>query len=252
MRKYGDWVWEMAVPNGWYLVYATVGDPNWITGTYGLDVEGTLTVVGDPLYSHHWFDDYAVVEVADGRLTLSPALDRAKISFIDVIALPEGAGGFSVNVNFQTAGFSTPAGHLPDIGALFGDRGNGFSYGWDMDATGGARYRTYPVAVDGRYATLNHMQRRGDEYAWAMDVPDGIYAVYIVAGDPAYFSDGRMYGYDVEGVEVANGTGETTPRFRSPGMLVIVAVNDGRLNISNATFANRNKIQIIEIVRLDG
>ena len=85
-----------------------------------------------------------------------------------------------------------------------------------------------------------------------MAVPDGIYAVWIVAGDPAYFSDGRLYGYDVEGTEIANGTGETTPRFRSPGMLAIVAVNDGRLNIANASFANRNKIQRIEVLQLDG
>jgi glucose/arabinose dehydrogenase len=42
---------------------------------------------------------------------------------------------FSVNINFQPAGVPVPAGYLADTGAVFGNRGNGQSYGWNADNT---------------------------------------------------------------------------------------------------------------------
>lgn len=35
-----------------------------------------------------------------------------------------------VSINFQPASALVPAGYLPDTSQVFGDRGNGHSYGW--------------------------------------------------------------------------------------------------------------------------
>ena len=42
---------------------------------------------------------------------------------------------FSLHVNFQPTGAAVPAGYLADTGAVFADRGNGFSYGWNLSAS---------------------------------------------------------------------------------------------------------------------
>ena len=46
-----------------------------------------------------------------------------------------------VRVNFQTASAAVPSGYLPDAGLAFGDRGNGQSYGWNVDNTAQMRDR---------------------------------------------------------------------------------------------------------------
>ena len=51
------------------------------------------------------------------------------------------AGASTLRVNFQSNGAQIPDGYLPDYGAAFGDRGNGWSYGWDVDNTANARDR---------------------------------------------------------------------------------------------------------------
>src|SRR3712207_4130247 len=39
---------------------------------------------------------------------------------------------FSANVNFQPAAAPVPAGYVADSGKVFGSRGNGFTYGWNL------------------------------------------------------------------------------------------------------------------------
>ncbi|MHC4518381.1 MAG: hypothetical protein ACYTAS_07320, partial [Planctomycetota bacterium] len=51
------------------------------------------------------------------------------------------AFGQSVNINFQKEGGDLVEGYLPDYGEVYGDRGNGFSYGWNEDVMGAARDR---------------------------------------------------------------------------------------------------------------
>src|SRR5687767_8879114 len=50
---------------------------------------------------------------------------------------------FSALVNFQPAASPTPAGYVADAGLVYGDRGNGFSYGWDAVNTAGLRDRNH-------------------------------------------------------------------------------------------------------------
>jgi len=47
----------------------------------------------------------------------------------------------SVKINFQEEILGVPEGYLADWGQVYDDRGNGFSYGWDIDVSGGTRQR---------------------------------------------------------------------------------------------------------------
>src|SRR5690348_6183885 len=93
------------------------------------------------------------------------------------------AGHVHVNVNFQPAGAAVPTDYLPDSGLVYGNRGNGWNYGWDAANTTGVRERN--KLADQRYDTLNHTQAYGNR-KWEIDVPNGQYKVHLVAGDPNY------------------------------------------------------------------
>ena len=160
---------------------------------------------------------------------------------------PSSAQTFSAHINFQPDGAPVPAGYVSDYGYVYGDRGNGYTYGWNVDATRGVRDRNHSNSPDQRYDTLNHMQSFGD-VLWEIAVPTGTYSVRIVAGDPAYYDS--VYKINVEGVLAIDGTpSSSAPWLEGMGT---VAVNDGRLTVSNATGAINNKIAFIEITSVTG
>ena len=76
------------------------------------------------------------------------------VSFLLALSWITGlAYGQSVKINFQTQGAPIPAGYLRDYGQVFGDRGNGFSYGWDRDKSADTRAKNIS---DPRWNTLIH------------------------------------------------------------------------------------------------
>ena len=255
MQTYGDYHWEMAVPDGWYLVYLVAGDPEWTNGIYRLDVEGVLTVDAQPTVGQYWIGGSSVVEVTDGRLTVGnnlAATGNNKIAYLIVTPLgTASANGFVADINFQPQGTAVPIGYEADTGSLFGDQGNGYSYGWDIDVTDRARDRNIPdIALDERYDTLIQMQF-GPTATWEVAVPNGIYVLDLYNGDPKYYID-HYYQTDVEGVLVSNGPTVPTNRFRSVASTVVVAVNDGRLTLTPAVNAARNKVQFVGIRQIGG
>ena len=78
--------WELALPNGRYLVHVVAGDPAAIDSTYRLTVEGQLVVSGTPTATRHWIEGTAVVTVTDGRLTLANGTGSVnnKVSYLDI------------------------------------------------------------------------------------------------------------------------------------------------------------------------
>jgi probable HAF family extracellular repeat protein len=78
--------WELALPNGRYLVHLVSGDPTAVDSTYGLTAEGQLVVSGTPTASRHWIEGTTLVTVTDGRLTVANGTGAVndKISYLDV------------------------------------------------------------------------------------------------------------------------------------------------------------------------
>src|SRR5439155_6739826 len=106
-----------------------------------------------------------------------------------------------VNINFQPANVEIPSGYVADSGQVFGDRGNGYNYGWDQSIQAGTRDRN--LVADQRSDTVVHMQRYGTR-TFEVALPNGTYKVHVVAGDPSYFNS--VYKINVEGVLTVNGT----------------------------------------------
>src|SRR5437764_14210014 len=171
---------------------------------------------------------------------------RAVVESLEVRALLHGTG-FDALVNFQPASSPVPSGYVADAGAVFGDRGNGLTYGWDVDNTAFARDRDSALSADQRYDTVNHMARTRGARAWEIAVPNGTYEVHLVAGDAGAYDS--IYAINVEGVLAAGGKPTSTHRWFEWTKTVTVA--DGRLTLTNAHGSVNNKVCFIEVHQLD-
>lgn len=157
--------------------------------------------------------------------------------------------GEPIAVNFQAATAEVPEGYLADYGDVFGDRGNGQTYGWDDDNTAHARDRNDARAPDERYDTFTHMQKTDPLPAgrvWEIAVPNGRYSVFVAAGEAANIDS--IYNIAVEGTTVVQGIPTDAVRFYEGSGIVQVA--DGRISVSNGTGASNNKICFLEIYAL--
>jgi glucose/arabinose dehydrogenase/fibronectin type 3 domain-containing protein len=154
-------------------------------------------------------------------------------------ATPQVPPAFSANVNFQPASAAVPAGYVADTGLIFGNRGNGYTYGWDADATAGTRDRDNPASPDQRYDTLSHLGAQ----IWEIAVANGNYSVHLVAGDPSYFDS--VHKINVEGVLTIDGT--PTPANPWLEATKTVTVSDGKLTVATAAGASNAKVNFIDI-----
>ncbi len=151
-----------------------------------------------------------------------------------------------VRVNFQPATAAVPSGYLVDSGAIYASRGNGQTYGWNLNNSTTARDRNSLRSPDQRYDTLQHMQVVGAGSSWELALPNGSYSVFLVCGDASAFDS--VYRVNVEGTLAVSGTPTTTTRWHSGTRTV--AVSDGRLTISNGTGAVNNKVCFVEVTQV--
>jgi N-acetylneuraminic acid mutarotase len=237
----GAGMWELAIPNGDYNVHIAAGDQYATNSIYKLSAEGVLVVDARPTSANRFFEGTATISVSDGRLTITNASgsDNNKICYIDVTPIPEVQE--TTRINFQPSGAPIPAGFLADTGAAFGDRGNGLSYGWNIDNSANARDRN--VVSDQRIDTFTHMQKPGGASTWELAIANGDYTVHIVSGDPTTLDS--VHKIDVEGVLTVNGTPTAANRYIEGTQTVTVA--DGRLTVTIAAGAVNDKISYIEI-----
>lgn len=151
----------------------------------------------------------------------------------------------SIRINFQPDSAEVPAGNLADSGAMYGDQGNGYTYGWNATNRANTRRRINTAAPDPRYNTFIYMQRTS-LYRWEIALPNGTYQVHVVAGDPRYYSG--VFKINVEDVLLINGT----PTVEQPWVAGsgVVNVTDGRLTLTNARGAVNNKLCLLEITAL--
>ncbi|WJH38415.1 carbohydrate-binding protein (plasmid) [Aliirhizobium terrae] len=191
-----------------------------------------------------------------------------------------------VKINFEPApgqatqglpaGYQTPTGYLADTGAAYGDRGNGFSYGWVTEASvadGTANgtiaaaqpanahwYKDTVSGASGLQKTYAHFEYPGagaaGARAWEMALENGTYQVTMSIGDTAGAFDSD-YIINLEGVNVMP---EWTPAnpingsqngggFRSTLVTAVVTVTDGKLTMDSIGGVN-TEIQYLEIERV--
>jgi len=172
------------------------------------------------------------------------------------LAVQEAYSQSSVKVNFQSATLGSgeiPQGYLPDYGDVFGDRSNGYSYGWTVDKAASSRDRDSVHSPDQRYDTHNSLNMWNTGLgSWEIELPNATYDVYIVGGDPDYFDSTQSY--IVEGIEVLDetpyppGNPDTPDIDRFDECTVTVTVNDGRLTIDPIEGIGYIKICFVHIV----
>jgi glucose/arabinose dehydrogenase len=198
----------------------------------------TQTVGGTTYTFQGWSDGGAATHTI-----VTPAAATTYTATYAAVAL------FSTRINFQLAGAPVPAGYLADTGAVFGNRGNGYSYGWNANNASTARDRNAANSPDQRYDTLIHLQKPENPNAvWELAVPNGTYRVRLVAGDPSHTDS--VYRTTAEGVLAISGTPTSAQRWFDN--TVTVTVTDGRLTLANGAGAQNNKLAFVEVTQVGG
>lgn len=198
-----------------------------VGAVHTVEAAPTLTIGGATFAFVSWSDGGAARHVL-----ASPAGDVDITATYQLVA---------ARVNFQPAAAQVPTQYAADAGALFGPRGGGLTFGWNLRNAASARDRNSARSPDQRYDTLQRF--RSASQRWEIAVPAGIYSVRIVSGDPGAF--GRRIRFTVEGK--AGIAGRTTRSARWVDRTISVAVGDGRLTIRSPS---ASPINFVEITRL--
>lgn len=229
----------------WWRSSSTPGDGLAATAT-------AITAPGVP------GDDLVAVDLRSGQVWRLPPADatgRVRAPLYDSPVLigpgrvfplvPASPPAFSANVNFQPAASPAVDGYSVDAGAVFGARGDDLTYGWSAAVTDTLRDRQ--VLPDQLRDTLVHLQRaKVPDARWEIAVPNGMYEVHLVSGDPSYYDS--VFRIDVEGVRVVDGTPTSANRFVEG--TATVTVSDGRLTVTNGLGSRNNKLCCIEIMQI--
>jgi hypothetical protein len=154
------------------------------------------------------------------------------------------SGDVLVHVSFQPAPLPLVPGYIADSGAVFGDRGNGFSYGWDAVDTKYVKLKKTKIAPDLRYNTYATMYigKHKGGHTWSIALPNGTYSLHLVVGDG---SSGWRSRIEANGVEIING--RSTHLARWLDNTATVTVSDGVLALSNGPKIHSSKLAFIDI-----
>jgi glucose/arabinose dehydrogenase len=176
---------------------------------------------------------------------------------------------FSASINFQDElTVATPNGFIADDGNAYGDRGNGFTYGWrnvnddqPFDGRINARNRGGDNDVTPanslmhlRYNECCATQNNGTQTPlyWEIEVPNGEYDVTVALGDPSNdTTETTIHAVTAEGVVIADGSltpalvNDEVPGHSSEYPAVRVTVTDGALTIDQAPNGFNTKINYI-------
>jgi N-acetylneuraminic acid mutarotase len=198
MRMTNGQKWEIAVPNGSYEVTVVSGDPSNLDAEYRLEVEGNWLLRGRPTDRHRWIEGHGIVQVDDGRLTISSYAGsfNNNIAFVMIrssAATPSYQIGRELQWREESA--SVPFGRI-EAGTVqfgnelfvFGGFGDKYDYVWgrvdalNVDSQKWRRATSLPgaqthfgVATDGRFIYIAGGQygagesRDGTNEVWRYD-----------------------------------------------------------------------------------
>lgn len=182
-----------------------------------------------------------VTGVNELRLVVTNAGDGDGLDHVDWAnaRLVPPAIGSDIYINFQLDTAPLPAGYLKDAGNIFGNRGNGYTYGWSSDHTDVSRDRG--INNDQLLDTLVHFHNGA---TWEIAVPDGAYAVTAVVGDAGNTSTHTL---NVEGQSYWTGLTLAPNEFAERTQVVTVV--DGRLTLDPGSAADKStRIDYLEII----
>lgn len=157
-------------------------------------------------------------------------------------------GLFSAHINFSNNQTQIPTGYVNDIGLAYGNRGNGLTFGWNVDNRSNARDRNSsrsPDEVHDSFIQMHALRSADPNASWRIAVPNGVYKVHVIAGDPNSF--GAVYGIEVQGVLAI--TGRTSSSSRWLENTITVTVTNGTLVIRNQPGSGINKIDGVDIMQ---
>jgi len=237
MHKGSSKTWELEIPNGSYLIEILMGDPSHTDQVNNILIEDTGVVDPD---GQDNFDLHTGVSVTvtDGKLTLVEAGDayNTKLSYISI---QEASSFDPISINFQPSASPVPPGYFMDAGDTYGDRGNGYAYGWNVNIAGDSRDRG--AHSDQRYDSLIHMHK-GSSKTWELEIPNGNYVVEILMGDPSHTN--QVNNILIEGTSVVDPDGQDNFDLHAG---VRITVSDGKLTIVEAGGADNTKLCYINI-----
>ena len=125
-------------------------------------------------------------------------------------------------------------------GTAYGDKGNGYSYGWNTNLTANNRERM--VADDKRFDTFMQMQTSANS-TWSIDLPNQWYKVSMAVGDPN-FTDSN-HKIEANGILIVNYLPTTANKFGAG--TAYTKVIDGKMLVKTATGSTNAKINFIHI-----
>ncbi len=154
----------------------------------------------------------------------------------------------AIRINFSNNQLHVPAGFVNDIGEVYGPKASGLTFGWTKNNKANSRDRNSSRSPDEqRDSFIQLVRTKHLNPSWSIAVPNGIYQVHLVAGDPLQ-STTKAYRVNLNGQTALKG--KVTKSTRWLGNTVMVHVTNGKLTMTNANGSNNIKIDFIEITRL--
>ena len=166
---------------------------------------------------------YTAPTTGSGTATL-----KATVGSVTTTATVTVPAGFSLWVDFTTASATVDAGYERDAGAVYGNRGNGYTYGWNVSHADAAfdRNKSANQVVD----TSVGVKTGGK---WEVAVANGTYTVLVGVGDSSVATTNTVR---VEGTTALSAVKLAANAFSTK--TVTVTVTDGKLTIDAGSAAN--------------
>ena len=146
-----------------------------------------------------------------------------------------------LKINFQHSTMATPMGYFKDSGEAFGDRSNGYEYGWGCDLRADVRDRQNAGTRDSSLIIPDRLSKCAND-EWNIELPDGRYTVEVGYSDPSH--DTTTSGCKVEGLNASVGTVVKGAR-QTKELIVVVA--DSKLTLSGSFSSGCTSFSFIHI-----
>ena len=147
----------------------------------------------------------------------------------------------NLKINFQPAIMATPMGYFKHSGEAFGNRSNGYEYGWGCDLTADVRDRQKASTRDSSLVIPDRDSKCVND-EWNIKLPNGPYTVEVGYSDPSFGT--TTSGCKVEGLSASVGTVVKGARQTKE---LIVVVDDSKLTLSGSFSSGCSSFSFIHI-----